>query len=175
MESFDPDLIKDYIKPVYNFVYRLIGKPEEAEDLTQETFLKALKNIKSFDETKNFKTWLFTIARNTVTDFYRKKKTLNFSSLNSRDEDSEPFESTLASGGLSPEEIFEKKEEELVLLGALGCLNIDERTIIVLHHTDGLTFEEIGQVVDKPMNTVKSTYRRALEKLRRAMEHQNEG
>lgn len=174
MEKETPELIREYIKPVYNLVFRLTGKSDEAEDLTQETFLKAWKNIKKFDKNKSFKTWIFTIAHNTVIDFYRKKKPIPFSKLDSaNDEDGSTFESSLQGDELSPEELFEKQQEESILLSALENLSLDERTIIVLHHTDELTFDEISDVLKKPINTIKSTYRRSLIKLRKSIMHQN--
>ena len=174
MEKEYSELIKEHIQPVYNLIFRLTGKVLDAEDLTQETFLKAWKHRINFDQEKNFKTWLFTIARNTVTDFFRKKKSFPFSSFNGPGDDkAESFESQLPSIEPLPDEIFEKQEEESVLRSALENLTADEKTIIILHHTDGLTFGEIGEVVDRPMNTVKSIYRRALMKLRKIIMHQN--
>ena len=174
MPVVDPDSIEEYIKPIYSFIFRLVGNVPDAEDLTQETFLKTWKNIRKFDKNKSFKTWIFTIARNTVTDHFRKKKSIPFSNLDRiTDDHAESFESTLQSGELSPEEIFEKREEESVLLMALNSLSLDEKTIIVLRHTDELTFDEISLIMNKPMNTIKSIYYRSTLKLKKTIMHQN--
>ena len=172
MEQETPESISEYIKPVYNLIFRLTGGSDDTEDLTQETFLKAWKNIKKFKKDKNFKTWIFTIAHNTVIDYFRKKKSIPFSNFDVLNDNEESFESNLVGDELSPEELFEKKEEESVLKSALESLSLDERTIIVLHHTDGLTFDEISEVVGKPMNTVKSIYHRSLLKLKKIIMHQ---
>ena len=72
-------LIARYLKPIYSFVYKNVGNPSEAEDITQEVFIKIWKNIKKFDQNKNFKPWIFQIAKNTSIDFLRKKKSIPFS------------------------------------------------------------------------------------------------
>jgi RNA polymerase sigma-70 factor (ECF subfamily) len=69
-------LIKRYLKAIYNFAYKYVGK-EEAEDVTQEVFLKMWRNLKKFKKEKNFQSWLWTIARNTCFDFLRKKKKIS--------------------------------------------------------------------------------------------------
>ena len=96
MEITDKQLIDDYlngndaafallvqrqINPVYNFVYRLVRNTQDAEDITQETFVKMWKNLKRYNQDQNFKTWLFTIARNTAIDSLRKKKSFVFEQL----------------------------------------------------------------------------------------------
>ena len=72
-------LIRRYLKPVYGFVYKYTGGVSETEDISQDVFIKVWKNLKKFDQVKNFKTWLFTIAKNTTLDFLRKKKMIPFS------------------------------------------------------------------------------------------------
>lgn len=164
-------LVNRYVSPVYNLLTRLVGA-EAAEDLTQETFLKMWKGLPGYDLEKSFKTWLFAIARNTAIDYLRKKRPTLFSRLrNERDEENEKrnFEDTLPDSASLPDELFEKKELAERLEEALKALSLDERTIIILHESDELTFEEISEVVGEPMNTVKSRYRRALQKLRAAL------
>lgn len=72
-EAFS-ELVKKYLKPVYNFLCYFTKDKALLDDLTQETFLKAWKNIRRFDKNKSFKTWLFVIAKNTAYDFFKKKK-----------------------------------------------------------------------------------------------------
>src|ERR1700733_2556258 len=74
-------LVERYFAHVFNFITRYTSDQVAAEDIVQETFVKVWKNIKKFDETKNFKSWLFTIARNTSLDWLRKKKAVPFSSF----------------------------------------------------------------------------------------------
>lgn len=156
-------LINRYTASVYNFVYRFVGI-DNAPDVTQDVFIKVWKNIKNFDiEKSSFKTWLFTITRNTTIDFLRKKKSIVFSSL-----DSEDFvfsENIRDENPLSDEEIS-KLEEKKIINKYLDKLNEIEKTIIMLHFEEELTFKEIGEVLGKPLNTVKSYHRRGLLKLK---------
>jgi len=165
-------LVNRYVSIVYNLIVRLVGDRREAEDLTQETFMKMWKALSRFDTDKNFKTWIFAIARNTAIDYLRKKKPVLFSRLNSENEDGEvKFEDNIADDAILADEMFAKKESAVVVEKALQTLSLDERTIIILHETDQMTFEEIADVLSKPMNTVKSRYRRALQKLRSVIEN----
>jgi RNA polymerase sigma-70 factor, ECF subfamily len=158
-------LISKYLKTVYVFIFRLTNSQAEATDLTQDTFVKVWKNFDKYDSRQNFKTWLLSIARNTTYDWFRRKKTLNFSTLDWEEEGS--FADNLPDSELLPDRIFEQKELAALLSSALNQIPLDQRSILVLHLEDGLTFEEIAKIVNKPMNTVKSQYRRALPILRK--------
>ncbi len=168
-ESF-AELVKRYLKPVYNFIRRYIGNREDAEDITQEAFLKAFKNIKKFNPDKNFKVWLFVIAKNTAFDRLKKKKPLVFSQL--QNEDGESIIEEIADAAPLPDEIFARKELTKELESILDILPPSDRAILTLHYSDGLTFEEIAEILGKPMNTVKSRHRRALLRLRDFLTHQ---
>jgi RNA polymerase sigma-70 factor (ECF subfamily) len=162
--SFD-ELVPRYAGPIYNFVFRLTGNRQTAEDLTQETFIKVWKSLKKYDPSQNFRAWIFTIARNTCTDYLRKKKSVPFSAL-SADEDL-PFEETLADSEPLPEKSLERIEDSELLEQFLAELPPDYRIVLVLHYQEEMTFDEIGKVLNKPLNTVKSHHRRALEMLRK--------
>src|ERR1035437_9297798 len=159
-------LVERYLNGVYNYAWRLLGKKEEAEDITQEVFLKAIKNLHKFDKEKNFKVWIFSITRNTVIDYFRKKKHITFSTLNSVDEDNDSFEERIKDESDDVYAVLENKENLKALGQALDFLSEKERAIISLKHTEELTFMEIGEILDEPLNTVKSRYIRALRKLR---------
>ena len=111
-------LIDRHLKTVFNFTYRLIGKQEEAENIAQETFLKMWRNLKKYRQGENFKTWLFTIARNTAIDWLRKKKSIAFSNFeNEKDENA--FAESLTDPEPLPDEIFARAEEKTLLDNAL--------------------------------------------------------
>jgi RNA polymerase sigma-70 factor (ECF subfamily) len=168
LDSFDM-LVKHYLKPVYNFVFRLSNNKNEANDIVQEVFVKVWKNLKKFNPDKNFKTWILTIARNTTIDWLRKKRNIVFSELNRLDEEGgeKYFEETIADIEPLPDEIFMKKELDKEVEKVLSKLRPDFREIILLHYTEELTFEQISEIVGKPLNTVKSQHRRALNTLRK--------
>lgn len=158
MERSDQDfelIVKQHLKSVYNFTYRLVKSEAEASDLTQEVFIKVWKNLSRFDSSKNFKTWLFTIARNTVIDHWRRKKELPL-----------PEDLEIEDVSPLPDELFFQSENKQKLDQALDTLSLDYKTVVVLHSLEELTFEEVSQIVGKPLNTVKSQYRRALHQMR---------
>lgn len=151
-------IMNRYLKSVYNFAFRLSGNEGEASDITQEVFIKVWKNIKKFDPDKNFKTWIFAVARNTTFDYLRKRKSIYFSD----EEDVADIEPL-------PDEIFIRKELGKELENALSKIRLDFREIILLRYTEELTFEEISEIVGKPLNTVKSHHLRALSALRKLL------
>ena len=141
----------------------MVGNKNDAEDITQDVFVKIWKNIKKFDQEKNFKTWVFAIARNTTIDWLRNRKNVTFSSL---DTDQEMFEETISDILPLPDEIFSRKELVHELEIVLDKISIESKTIVFLHLKEDMTFEEIAEIVKKPMNTIKSQYRRTLHQIR---------
>ena len=154
-------LIDRHLKDVFNFIRRLVGNREEAEDITQETFLKMWRNLKKYRLGENFKTWLFTIARNTAIDYMRKKRNFAFSDFEN-DEGENALTESLTDLEPLPDEIFAKAEEKKFL----DKLSLPHRETILLYYNEHLTFDEIGEILDQSINTVKSRHRRALLKLR---------
>ena len=171
-ESAYQILVKRYASYIFNFVRQYAPHKEDAEDITQDTFLKAWKHIKTFKKEKKFKTWLFTIARNVAIDYTKKKRSLSFSDMESgNDEDAPTFAETLSDAEPLPPEIFERSEIAAELAGALDTLHPDHRSTLVMHYRDEMTFEEIAEILGKPMNTVKSWHRRALAKVHDMLLH----
>ncbi|MDB5204187.1 MAG: putative Sigma-70 family, polymerase ECF-type sigma factor [Candidatus Taylorbacteria bacterium] len=159
-------LVNKYLSHIYNFVKRLYNNESDATDITQEVFIKVWKNIRKYNPNQNFKTWLFTIARNTTVDWMRKKKVYTFSDLESPDDD-ESFGDKLIDSEPLPEAIFTQKELKTNLEKLLIVLHPDQKTVILLHISEDMTFDEISKVLKKPLNTIKSHYRRGIEKLRK--------
>jgi RNA polymerase sigma-70 factor (ECF subfamily) len=126
-----------------------------AEDITQETFVKVWKNINSYNPKYAFSTWVSAIAKNTALDFLKKKSSLPFSSFENQE--------LLAIGNSDPSVKMSVDE-------ALNKLSNKDRSIIGLHDEQGYTFYEIGKKMDKPMNTVKTWHRRALERLKNSFQ-----
>jgi RNA polymerase sigma factor (sigma-70 family) len=180
MERSDEELIADYIKgdqaafkvlldrytPIlYNFSVRFVGATNAA-DIVQEVFIKTWKHIKRFDISKaHFKTWVFTITRNTITDYLRKKKSITFSDMETAEGDS--FLDTVPDKSDLPDVVIERLEDTEVLNSLLDQLPSHYREVLVLYYQEEMTFAEIGQTLSKPLNTVKSHHRRALEQLRK--------
>lgn len=154
-------LIKRYLKAVYNFVYYYTKNASDAEDITQDVFIRVWKKIKKFDQRKNFKSWLFGIARNAAIDFIRQKKAVPFSSFETG-EGQNYFTETVRDVASLPDEVMLKNDLTSFLAPAVDKLSADDQEIIQLRHDDDLTFREIAQKLQAPLNTVKSRYRRAL-------------
>jgi RNA polymerase sigma-70 factor (ECF subfamily) len=170
--AFDA-LVGRYARRVYAFALRLCGDPATAEDAAQETFFKAWKAIDRFDPARRFQPWLFQIARNASIDALRARKERP-ASLESQNEEGSG-ESDLVDESLS--EFGKEADRQIdaaILEKALSELSADKRAVVILHDVEGLTFTEIADALGKPMNTVKSHYRRALEALR-ALLHQKGG
>jgi RNA polymerase sigma-70 factor (ECF subfamily) len=161
------ELIRRHIQPVYTFIYRYVGSPDEAQDILQDVFIRVWKNIKKYNPTKSFRVWIFTIAKNASLDWIKKKKAVPFSAFEMGDE-SLSFEDTLATPEPNAEELLEKDYSEEVLAKAMSSLTPVYRNVLVLRST-GLMFKEISEVVGKPLDTVKSQYRRALESLKKVL------
>ncbi len=165
MQALD-ELIRIYTRSVYSFVYTLVHKSVEAEDITQETFVKMWRRLSQYDTRYSFKAWLFTIARNTTIDYLRKQKIITFSDL-TNDDESTHFEDTLLDAGPLPDELFDSKSDREKLNAAIEKLSIQHKTVVLLKHEQELTFEEIAKVLHIPMNTAKGQYYRAIQALKR--------
>jgi RNA polymerase sigma-70 factor (ECF subfamily) len=173
-------LINRYTPPLYNFTARLTNQ-NDAADIIQEVFIKVWKNIHHFDGTKaSFKTWIFTIARNTTTDFLRKKKSLLFSDMPNRasgkkenDEEMNSFAENIPDNNLLPDEALQKlqdkTEDQRFLNDILEKLHPNYREVLVLHYQEEMAFEEIGKILGKPLNTIKSQHQRAIMELRKML------
>lgn len=164
------ELMLRYMGPIFNFSKQYSKTDEDAEDITQDTFYKAWRHIKRFDASKAFKPWLYAIARNTALDHIKRKRASAFSELDS-DETDIQFADTLEDEEPSPLDIFERQELAVEIADAMESLHPDHRAVLVMHYREELTFNEIADIMKKPMNTVKSWHRRALSKLRTVLTH----
>lgn len=155
-------LIKRYLKRIYAFVYKNVRDSSDAEDVTQEVFLKVWKNIRKFDQSRNFKVWIFEIAKNSSIDFLRKKKTIPLS----RFED-EKGQNSIADNISAPViKLGDILDNKNALKMAMEGLASDDKRIIDLKHKDNLNFREIAELLETSINTVKSKYRRAIIRIR---------
>lgn len=162
-------LVERYLKPVYRFVFYLTGSAQDAEDITQDAFIKTWSNLSKFRTTESFKTWLFAIARNCAIDWMRKKKTFVFSDFE-RAEGDNPLIENLADPKPLPEEMITHRETKEMLERILDTLPLFYREVLLLRYIEHLSFDEIGKVLKKPLDTVKSQHRRALIMLRQRLD-----
>jgi RNA polymerase sigma-70 factor (ECF subfamily) len=159
------ELMRRYMRPIFNFARQYSKASEDAEDIAQDTFFKVWKHIGRYTENRQFRPWLYAIARNTALDFIKKKKSAVFSDLDDTENDLQ-FADTLEDPEPLAPEIMEKAALVDVVNEALEGIHPDHRAVLLLHYHQEMTFDEIAVVVGRPMNTVKSWHRRALFKLR---------
>lgn len=165
-------LYEQYVPSVYGFIFRLAPPGFDVEDIVQEAFVKAWINLKKFDQSKSFKTWIFTIAKNVLFDQIKKKQPIAFSQLESDEEGNVPELDIVDSRPLADEVLnaidADKRFEEL-----LQKLNPAQRVVVISHAIEDLTFSEIGEILGQPMDTVKTRYRRAISKLQGHLNQNN--
>ncbi len=167
-------LLARHLKSVYSFAAR--SAPNDAEDIAQDTFLKAWKNLKGYEPDKaQFKTWLMRIARNTVIDYLRKRKTAVFSEFENEQGDNRMGDTP--DEGPLPDEIVARAHDAHEVEEVLEKLPPPYREVILLRYTNQLSFDEIGEVLHEPSNTVRSRHRRGLVRLKELLQelHQKEG
>lgn len=166
-------LIDRYSGDIYALLYRLTENAEEASDLTQDTFLRALRSIGSFQGRSELKTWLFRIAINESRNRFRwwkRRKRDQTISLDISIGDSEtPLSDTLADRSISPEEAALSSEREYALKAALLELPEVYREAIVLCDIEGMSYEETAAALGIGIGTVKSRISRGREELRRRL------
>jgi RNA polymerase sigma-70 factor, ECF subfamily len=164
------ELIRRYQDRLYNAVLRAVDQPEDAADVVQDAFLNAYQSLNSFKGDSEFFTWLYRIAFNAAITLRRKRKAvLSF--------DGGP--DTKATDPIDPSEFtrpgaaLERSEEDTQLLAALAKLSPEHKVVLVLKDLEGQKYEDIAQVLDMPIGTVRSRLHRArleLRELLRGME-----
>ena len=171
-EAFDT-LITRYSGDIYSLLYRMTEDPEEARDLTQETFLSALKGIKSFRGEAELKTWLFRIAlnhsRNRFRWWKRRKRNETVSLDKPIGEGTATVSDTIADDGESPEQAVLREERRTRLMTALTALPEIFRETIVLCDIEGLGYEETARTLNINIGTIKSRLARGRELLRKRL------
>lgn len=161
-------LVKENLTMVLNFVYRFVYDTEMAEDITQEVFIKVWKNICKYDETKNFKSWLFSIAKNTAIDYTRKRKTIPFSSFENIDESNSFIENIQDENfNLLNEAILNDKKN--YILKEINNLNAKQQLVLYLYYYEEMNFAEIAKILNISVNTIKSQHLRGIKTLKKIM------
>lgn len=156
-------LVRRHTAVLFRYVVHLGHDPQTAEDVVQETFLKAWKSLRRYDAHQSFRGWLFTIARNTAMDLFRKKTAQPFADL---DADETTFVETIADTKPLPDALVARQDLGVLITAALATVPFETRSIVLLHDAEGLTFQEIADSTMEPMETVKSRYRRGVLRIR---------
>lgn len=152
-KSFE-EIVERYQKPVYNAAYRIVGRKEDAEDITQQVFINAFKNLRSFNEKRKFFSWLYRIAVNESLN--KLKSTSSREILNDTEQGHDE----------TPDILYDKKVLQQTVRDALGHLSVEYRTVVVLRHFQDLSYEEISEILELPAKTVKSRLYEARQQLK---------
>lgn len=167
-EAFE-QLVLTYQTPIYNLCLRMTGNPEDAADMTQESFLKAWRSLEGFHFESAFSTWLYRLASNTCLDFLRSVKRRKQFSLTMEDADGETQLLDLPDPAPTPEASLLSAEESALLAAAMRQLDPEQQRILTLRVVNDLSYTEIAAVLDIKEGTVKSRLARARENLRKKL------
>ncbi len=172
------ELIRRYERPLFSLLYRMVRDRELAEDLAQETFVKALNAIESYRPEFKFSSWIFKIANNAAIDHLRRRELDTLSLEGSpHAETPEAVEATALQIGdrqESPLDAVEARELGGQIEQAIGQLRPEYRSCILLRHVEGRAYEEIADILNLPLGTVKTYIHRARNELRQALAHLRE-
>lgn len=167
------ELMTRYEKPVFSLVYRMVRDRGLAEDLAQETFIRAFTNIRSYNPSYKFSSWIFKIAHNLTIDHLRKKQIETVSIHGAPDaiteEDQARTSLELEDTGELPDTYVENLELGSRIEQAVGQLRPEYRTATLLRHVEGYSYQEIAKIMDLPLGTVKTYIHRARLELKEAL------
>ena len=170
MDSFN-QLVVRWERPIYALAYRTIGREEDARDVCQETFLRAFRALKGFKGQAKFSSWLYRIALNLCRDWIRRERRQPVAQA---PEGVDLIElASEATPTESIEDLVARKEIGQAVARAMADLPEDQRTAIILKEYHGLTFQEIADMLDCPLSTVKTRLYQGLTVLRRQLERTN--
>lgn len=164
LEAFN-QIVRLYETRVYNLCYRMLGDADAAADATQDAFIAAFRNVRSF-RGGVFKAWLLRIATNACYDALRARKRRPAVSLDSADNEDDNTRTEASDPGESLDEMVVRQELSAAIQQGLAELPEDQRIVIILSDIQGLAYEEIAQITGVQLGTVKSRLSRARAKLR---------
>jgi RNA polymerase sigma-70 factor, ECF subfamily len=162
-------IVGRYRGRLYNFVFRFVSDRETAEDIVQETFLRTFRKRKEYRAIANFSTWLFTIAGNLAKSELRRRKRWRLFSIH-RDDDSETG-IELPDETYRPDKVAESSLADDHIHDAIAALPDNYRQVILLRDVEGMAYQEIAEIVDCPVGTVKSRVNRARLKLQQKLKN----
>jgi len=185
----DIDLIENYLagdlgafnrlvwrweKPIYHFIFRMIGEPEAAREISQQTFIRVFKNIKKLKEPEKFRTWIYQIAANLCRDEIRKRQRSNSLSLEKFNEDTDNGatlpENLISQPRHAPDIQWGQTEAREIIEQALRKIPEEQRIVIIMKEYQGLKFSEIAEILNQSVNTIKSRMYYGLNALRKIFE-----
>ena len=167
------EVLVRYERPLFSLVFRMVRDRALAEDLAQEAFVKAFQALDRYDPSYKFSSWIFKIANNLTIDHLRKRRIDTVSIDGSPHATSAEHQAqtrlVVQSGGEDPLEYVENKELGGLIEVAIGDLRPEYRTAVLLRHVEGYAYEEIAQIMEIPLGTVKTYLHRARAELKQSL------
>ena len=169
------ELVRGYNRRIYNLCYRFTGSPDEAEDLTQEVFIKMYRSLSSYDvERGAFVSWVTTLTRNLLVDHFRKTRqerlTDSLDAAPQQDEDAPTPAEQLADEKAGPEQRLQSRQTQKVVQQALGKISPELREAVILRDLQDMDYKEIAAILKVPEGTVKSRINRGRTELARLLQ-----
>jgi RNA polymerase sigma-70 factor (ECF subfamily) len=162
-------LVERHSRAVFRLAYRMTGNEHDAEDMVQESFLRAYKQLHNFDGRAAFGTWLHRICVNVSLDLIRARKSRREIQNNADDEQTTSWLEQVAAPGPSPERLRQSSQVAELLEPALARLSESERAAFILRHYEGSSIEEIARALGVQTSAAKHSVFRAVQKLRRSL------
>jgi RNA polymerase sigma-70 factor (ECF subfamily) len=162
-ESFE-ELVRRYQRPIVGYVFRMLGDYDSALDVTQEVFIKVYNSLHRYSSDYKFSTWLYRIAHNATIDHLR-RNSMNTQSIETENADG-AYQLQIESRDPSPEKERERKEWKAEIEAVVKRLPTAYRELILLRHSQDLSYDEIAEVTGLPLGTVKNRLFRAREMMR---------
>jgi RNA polymerase sigma-70 factor (ECF subfamily) len=166
------ELVRRYQDRLFNTVLRLLDNPEDAKDVVQEAFINAYQNLDGFKGDALFFTWLYRIAMNAAISFRRKQRvTISIETGSKSELLIDPVDESVFS---QPEDSMVRQEDEAALQAALNKLSPEHRAVLILKDIEGQKYEDIAEIMDVPIGTVRSRLHRARLELKELLQAENE-
>jgi len=162
-------LVEQHSRAVFRLAFRMTGNEQDAEDVVQETFLRAYRQLGKYEARASFSTWLFRIASNYSLDLIRMRKRHEDKRERGKAEERDILQ-TLPVNTPGPDRITYSRQVQERVNEALNELSAQERTAFVLRHFEGMSIDEIGETLGTGTNATKHSIFRAVQKLRRSLE-----
>jgi len=157
------EIVDRYQKKLFIYIYRLIGNKEEAEDLLQDVFVKAYKNLNSYDISRKFSSWIYRIAHNEAVNHIKRKSLKKFISWETIVSTKDKLDSSSEEEGA--DKVWLKKEASREVEKTINELPFKYKQVLTLRYYSERSYEEIAEILGKPVNTVGTLINRAKKKL----------
>ncbi|CAG5078135.1 RNA polymerase sigma factor; sigW [Thermobacillus xylanilyticus] len=164
------EIVGLYQDKLYHMAFRMLGSRQEAEDVVQEAFLRVYRNLDRYDEGMKFSTWIYRIATNLCIDRLRKRKATYSLDAESTEHEGLDGYAVIPSDDRTPESEMLLSETQRIVRQAIDTLPAKYKSVMVLRYLHDLSLQEIGEVLDMPVTTVKTRVHRGREYLRKKLE-----